>query len=295
MPEFPKPYDAAITRYFETEAPKAIRKAIKRAGRDDVLSESYPYREELDRDDYTAAHDQLQIELVRLQTWVRETGARVAVIFEGRDAAGKGGAIQAITENLNPRGARVVALPKPSDVERGQWYFQRYVAHLPSAGEIVLFDRSWYNRAVVEPVFGFCTEAETAHFFAQVPEFEAMLVEDGIQLIKIWLTLGRAEQLRRFLDREKDPLKQWKVSPIDVGALEKWEAYAEAITEMFGKTHFAACPWTVIRADDKKRARLEVIRHILGRLPYAGRDARAIGEPDPRLTGGPEILPDENR
>jgi polyphosphate kinase 2 len=226
---------------------------------------------------------------VKLQHWVRETGARVAVVFEGRDASGKGGTIERIRQNLNPRGARIVALPKPSDQEATQWYFQRYVAHLPSAGEIVLFDRSWYNRAVVEPVFGFCTPEERAHFFMQVPDFERMLVEDGIHLVKFWLNVGRAEQLSRFLSRERDPLKQWKLSWIDVEGLRRWDAYSAAIGETLSLSHTIHAPWTVVRADDKRRARLAVMRHLLAGFDYPRKDQKAVGAPDPAILGGPDI------
>ena len=236
----------AISRYVEKDAPKAIRKVLKSADKDDILDPRYPYRERLDDDDYEDAYDGLQHELVKMQAWLRATGQRIVAVFEGRDAAGKGGAIKAITENLNPRFARIVALPAPSDVERGQWYFQRYIAHLPTTGEIVLFDRSWYNRAVVEHVFGWCTPAERERFFVQVPEFEDMLAQDGIILVKVWLAIGRAEQLRQFLQRERDPLKQWKLSQTDVDGLDRWDDYTAAIAEMFARSHNAVAPWTVI-------------------------------------------------
>ncbi|MBE0452121.1 polyphosphate kinase 2 [Roseovarius autotrophicus] len=283
------PFDGAISTFYETEAPEAIRKAIARAEKSDVLDTCFPYSERMDRKPYEKAFDKLQIELVKLQHWVRESGARVAVVFEGRDAAGKGGTITRLTQNLNPRGARVVALPKPSDQEATQWYFQRYIAHLPAAGEIVLFDRSWYNRGVVEPVFGFCTPAQRAHFFAQVPDFERMLVQEGIHLVKFWLNVGRAEQLRRFLDRERDPLKQWKLSWIDVEGLKHWDAYSAAIAETLTMTHNVHAPWTVVRSDDKRRAHLAVMRHLLAGLDYARKDVRAVDAADPAITGGPEI------
>jgi polyphosphate kinase 2 len=283
------PFDGAISAFYETQAPEAIRKAIARAEKDDVLDPDYPYSERMLRKPYEKAMDRLQIELVRMQYWVRESGARVVVVFEGRDASGKGSTITRLTQNLNPRGARVVALPKPSDQEATQWYFQRYIAHLPAAGEIVLFDRSWYNRGVVEPVFGFCTEAQRVHFFAQVPDFERMIVDEGIHLVKFWLNVGRAEQLRRFLDRERDPLKQWKLSWIDVEGLKRWDAYSAAIAETLTLTHNVHAPWTVVRSDDKRRARLAVIRHLLAGIDYAHKDAGAVGTPDPAITGGPEI------
>jgi polyphosphate kinase 2 len=283
------PFDGAISAFYETEAPDAIRKAIARAEKEDLLDPGFPYSEQMDRKPYDKAMDKLQVELVKMQHWVKESGARVAVVFEGRDASGKGGTIKRLRQNLNPRGARVVALPKPSDLEATQWYFQRYIAHLPAAGEIVLFDRSWYNRGVVEPVFGFCTEAQRAHFFTQVPDFERMLVEEGIHLVKIWLNVGRAEQLRRFLERERDPLKQWKLSWIDVEGLKRWDAYSAAIAETLTLTHNAHAPWTVVRSDDKRRARLAVIRQLLGGLDYARKDPKAVDSPDPKITGGPEI------
>ncbi|WP_370046575.1 MULTISPECIES: polyphosphate kinase 2 [Salipiger] len=283
------PFDGAISSYFNDDAPDAIRKALKRADKDEILSSSYPYSEEMKGKAYQREMDALQIELVKMQSWAKATGQRIACVFEGRDAAGKGGTIKRFRENLNPRGARVVALSKPSDTEATQWYFQRYIEHLPAGGEIVFFDRSWYNRGVVEKVFGFCTEAEREHFFAQVPDFESMLVEEGIRVFKFWLNVGRAEQLRRFLKREQDPLKQWKLSWIDVEGLKRWDAYSAAIQETLSRSHSAAAPWTVIRSDDKKRARLAAIRHVLSHLDYARKDARAVGAPDPKIAGGPEI------
>ncbi|MBY6006317.1 polyphosphate kinase 2 [Salipiger bermudensis] len=283
------PFDGAISTYFKDDAPADIRNALKRADKDEILSPSYPYSEEMKGKAYQREMDALQIELVKMQSWAKATGQRIACIFEGRDAAGKGGTIKRFRENLNPRGAREVALSKPSDTEATQWYFQRYIEHLPAGGEIVFFDRSWYNRGVVEKVFGFCTEAEREHFFAQVPDFESMLVEEGIRVFKFWLNVGRAEQLRRFLKREQDPLKQWKLSWIDVEGLKRWDAYSAAIQETLSRSHSAEAPWTVIRSDDKKRARLAAIRHVLSHLDYAEKDARAVGEPDPKIAGGPEV------
>lgn len=285
------PFDGAISRYFDKELPKPIRKAIEDAKKDDILASNYPYDRQMKDDAYDEAFDSLQIELVKLQSWVKATGARVAVLFEGRDAAGKGGAIKRLRENLNPRGARVVALSQPSDAERGQWYFQRYIAHLPRAGEIVFFDRSWYNRAVVERVFGFSDAEERELFFRQTPEFERMLIVDGIRLFKVWLTVSRAEQMRRMLARERDPLKQWKLSKIDVDGLAKWDSYTRAIADMFTRTHSATAPWRVVRADDKRRARLATQRIMLSAIDYEGRDDRVASPPDPAITGGPEILP----
>lgn len=283
------PFDGAISEYFRAKAPPEVRAAIEAAGKGPILPPDFPYPRRMPRKDYEADLAVLQLELVRLQADVKATGKRIAVIFEGRDAAGKGGAIKRFRMNLNPRVARVVALPKPSDREQTQWYFQRYVAQLPAAGEIVLFDRSWYNRGVVEHVFGFCTPEQRAHFFAQVPEFEAMLADEGIHLVKLWLTVGRAEQLRRFLARERDPLKQWKLSWIDVEGLNRWDAYTDAIAETFARSHSAQAPWTVVRADDKRRARLAAIRAVLHGLDYAGKSAEVAGPPDPAIAGGPEI------
>lgn len=284
----PKPFDAAITRFFEDEAPKDVRKAIADAGKKDIIVEGYPYDARMDRDDYEDALAALQIELVKCQSWVAETAARIAVVFEGRDAAGKGGTIKRVRENLNPRICKTVALSKPTETEAGQWYFQRYVAHLPTAGQITLFDRSWYNRGVVEHVFSFCTNAQRERFFGQLPAFEEMLVDEGITLVKLWLNVGRAEQLRRFLAREDDPLKQWKLSMIDVKGLGKWDAYTDAISETFARSHTDAAQWTVVRSDDKRRARLNAIRSILTRIPYDGRDDAALVI-DQRIAGGPDL------
>jgi len=281
------PFDGAISRFHDEDAPKAIRKAIKEAGKRDVLSQSYPYEKEMAKDDYEAQIEELQLELVKLQSDVKETGKRMVIVFEGRDAAGKGGTIKRFRENLNPRVARTVALSKPSDRESGEWYFQRYIQHLPTKGEIVLFDRSWYNRGVVEHVFGFCEPDQRQDFFAQLPSFEKMLVDDGIILKKLWLNVGRAEQLRRFLKREKDPLKQWKLSWIDVEGLKKWDAYSDAIRETFDASHSAYAPWTIVRSDDKKRARLAAIRSVLQDIDYAGKGD--IAAPDAQLCGGPDV------
>ena len=283
------PFGGAITRFFENDAPEDIRVAIRRADDGDIITPGYPYRARMKRKPYERALRALQIELVKLQSHVKAHGARVAILFEGRDAAGKGGTIKRFRENLNPRGARVVALAKPSEEERSQWYFQRYVDQLPSGGEIVFFDRSWYNRGVVEKVFGFCTDAQRERFFRQVPGFEEALVEDGIHLFKFWLNVGRAEQLRRFLAREGDPLKQWKLSEIDVQGLARWDDYSRAIAETFARSHTGNAPWTVIRADDKRRARLAAIRHLLRAMEYDHKDEEAIGPADPAICGGPEI------
>ena len=282
-----KPFDGAISRFHEEEAPAALRDAIAGAGRKDILADGFPYDRAMKKHAYEEQMEALQVELVRMQSWLKDSDTRVAVVFEGRDAAGKGGTIKRVRENLNPRVVNTVALSKPTEREAGEWYFQRYVRHLPSAGEMVLFDRSWYNRAVVEHVFDFCTPAERDRFFAQAPRFEEMLVEDGMILVKIWLNVGRAEQLRRFLARESDPLKQWKLSGIDVAGLAKWDAYTDAIAETFARTHTGVAPWTVIRSDDKRRARLAAIRSILAAIPYEGRDD-ALLDRDDKIAGCPE-------
>ncbi len=283
------PFDGAISKFYAEEAPIALREAIAKAGKDDILSASFPYREEMRKKDYEARMERLQVELVKLQADIKETGQRIVVVFEGRDASGKGGTIKRFRENLNPRVANVVALSKPSDREAAQWYFQRYVDWLPARGEMALFDRSWYNRGVVEHVFGFCTPEEREHFFRQLPDFEKMLVDEGITLVKLWLNVGRAEQLRRFLDREKDPLKQWKLSWIDVEGLKKWDAYTAAIRETLDRSHTPHAPWTVVRSEDKLRARLGAIQAVLSRVSYKGKDHDAVGTPDPAIVGGPEI------
>lgn len=283
------PFDGAISAFYENDAPDEVRNAILRAEKGDIIDPSYPYSDRMPRKAYEKDLAALQIELVKLQSWVSATGARIAIVFEGRDASGKGGTIKRFRENLNPRYANIVALPKPTDREATQWYFQRYVDHLPAGGEIAFFDRSWYNRGVVEKVFGFCDDQQREKFFDQVCPFEAMLADEGITLIKLWLNVGRAEQLRRFLGREKDPLKQWKLSWIDVEGLKKWDAYSDAIAETLERTHTDIAPWTIIRSDDKRRARLAAIRRILAPLDYAHKDVSIVGEPDPKTCGGPEI------
>jgi polyphosphate kinase 2 len=261
----------------------------------DELSENwrsggYPYKSKMLRKDYERAKFVLQTELLKLQQWVKEANQRVIILFEGRDAAGKGGAIKRMMEHLNPRGARVVALEKPSDVELGQWYFQRYVQHLPTVGEIVLFDRSWYNRAGVERVMGFCRDDEYAEFLRQTPEFERNLVRSGIHLIKFWFSVSREEQRRRFKERKVHPLKQWKLSPIDLASLDKWEDYTRAKEAMFFATDTADSPWTVVKSDDKKRARLNAMRYVLHSLPYKNKDVDRIGVVDDLLVGRANII-----
>ena len=250
----------------------------------------YPYRNLLRRSTYEKEKYRLQVELLKLQAWVKETGQRVVILFEGRDAAGKGGAIKRFMEHLNPRGARVVALEKPSEIERGQWDFQRYVQHLPTRGEIVLLDRSWYNRAGVERVMGFCTTEEYAEFMRQAPEFERHLVRSGVHVIKFWFSVSRKEQRRRFKEREGHPLKQWKLSPVDLASLDKWEDYTLAKEAMFFETDTADAPWTVIKSDCKKRARLNAMRYVLHKLPYGNKDVDRIGKLDPMIVGRAHVV-----
>ncbi|MEN9012451.1 MAG: polyphosphate kinase 2 [Yoonia sp.] len=283
------PFDGVISRFYTDSAPADVQNAIKTAGKGAILNPDYPYPKWMKRAAYEAEMAALQIELVRLQAWARETGERIVVVFEGRDAAGKGGTISQFRENLNPRPARVFALSKPSDVEAGQWYFQRYIDQLPTAGEIVLFDRSWYNRAVVEHVFEFCTPEAREKWFGQVNDVEKMLVDEGIRVFKIWLNVGQATQLKRFLDRESDPLKQWKLSWIDVEGLNRWDAYTKAIDETLNRTNTDTAPWTVVRSDDKRRARLNAIRSVLRQIDYAGRDDARLDEVDPAVAGSPEL------
>jgi polyphosphate kinase 2 len=239
---------------------------------------------------YEAEVELLQIELVKMQAWVKSSGERIVMIFEGRDAAGKGGTIQRFTENLNPRGARVVALTKPSESERGQWYFQRYAEQLPTRGEIVFFDRSWYNRGGVEHVMGFCSPHDYLEFMRQAPEFERMLVRSGIRFYKFWFSVSREEQLRRFLGRASDPLKQWKLSPMDVESLGRWEAYTKAKEAMLFYTDTADAPWTIVRSDDKNRARLNAMKHVLSTIPYDGKDTETVTPPDPHVVGSAKTI-----
>ncbi len=245
----------------------------------------YPYDDKMRRADYEVAKYDLQIELLRMQNWVKDTGERILILFEGRDAAGKGGTIKRIMEHLNPRGARVVALEKPNETERGQWFFQRYLAHLPGAGEIVLFDRSWYNRAGVERVMNFCSPSEYLEFMRQAPELERMLARSGIRLFKFWFSVSQKEQMRRFKSREGDPLKQWKLSPVDLASLDKWDIYSDAKEAMFFYTDTADAPWTVIKSDDKKRARINAIRYLLNSVPYPKKDLKIVIPPDPLIIG----------
>ena len=256
----------------------------------DWRSGAYPYKNLLSRKSYEAQKYKLQVELLKLQLWAKETGQRIVILFEGRDAAGKGGAIKRFMEHLNPRGARLVALEKPTDMERGQWYFQRYVQHLPTAGEIVMFDRSWYNRAGVERVMGFCTEKQYQEFIRQAPLFERQLVQSGVYLIKFWFSVSRKEQRRRFKEREIHPLKQWKLSPVDLASLDKWDEYTKAKEAMFFETDTADAPWTVIKSDCKKRARINAMRYVLHKLPYTNKDLTHIGALDQLLVGRAHIV-----
>lgn len=249
----------------------------------------YPYKNLLSRKSYEKQKYRLQVELLKLQSWVKNTRQKVVILFEGRDAAGKGGTIKRFMEHLNPRGARVVALEKPTEAERGQWYFQRYVEHLPTAGEIVLFDRSWYNRAGVEQVMGFCSPDEYAEFMRQVPDFERNLTRSGTHLIKFWFSVSQEEQRRRFKNREVHPLKQWKLSPIDQASLDKWDEYTKAKEAMFIHTDTADAPWTVVKSDCKKRARLNSLRYVLRLLPYPDKDLDKIGDVDPLLVGSAHV------
>ncbi|MGB4063324.1 MAG: polyphosphate kinase 2 [Azonexus sp.] len=250
----------------------------------------YPYKNLMQRRNYERQKYRLQVELLKLQAWVKETGQKVVILFEGRDAAGKGGTIKRFMEHLNPRGARVVALEKPSEMERGQWYFQRYVQHLPTNGEIVMFDRSWYNRAGVERVMGFCTDQEYAEFVRQAPEFERMLARNGTHLIKFWFSVSQEEQRRRFGERKVHPLKQWKLSPIDMASLDKWGDYTKAKEAMFFHTDTADAPWTVIKSNCKKRARLNAMRYVLHKLPYNNKDTDRIGNLDPLIVGRANVV-----
>ena len=258
--------------------------------KDDELADNwreggYPYKNRMSRKNYEAQKYELQVELLKLQKWVKDSGKKIVIIFEGRDAAGKGGTIKRFMEHLNPRGAKVVALEKPTEQEAGQWYFQRYVQHLPTKGEIVLFDRSWYNRAGVERVMGFCTEEQYNDFMRQVPEFEKHLISSGIHLIKFWFSVSREEQRRRFAEREAHPLKQWKLSPIDKASLDKWDDYTLAKETMFFNTDSAESPWIVIKSTDKKRARLNAMRYVLSKLAYDNKDPKVVGTVDPLIVG----------
>ncbi len=267
--------------------PAEIEEKVASALPNDLIGADYPFRTKMGRKQYEAEKRTLQIELLKLQKWVKDSGQKVVMIFEGRDAAGKGGTIKRFMEHINPRGARVVALGVPTETERGQWYFQRYIQQLPTAGEIVLFDRSWYNRAVIEPVMGFCTEPQYKEFLDQVHGVERSLVESGTHLFKFWFSVSREEQYRRFKKRDNDPLRRWKLSPVDQEVLGMWDEVTAYKNTMLKRTHRLYAPWTIVRSDGKKRARLNTIRHVLHELPYAFKDAEVAGPPDPRLVGTP--------
>ncbi|MGB9346971.1 MAG: polyphosphate kinase 2 [Ilumatobacteraceae bacterium] len=254
--------------------------------------EGYPYAERMSRRDYEEQKRALQIELLKAQDWIKETGYKLVLVFEGRDAAGKGGTIKRFREHLDPRGADVVALGVPSPQEQGEWFFQRYVRHLPTRGEIRFFDRSWYNRAVVEPVMGYCTPDEHEEFLRSVPEFERMLVNSGATLVKLWFSVSRREQIARFTIRRIDPVRQWKLSPTDVASLDRWDDYTAAKLTMFERTSTDHAPWTIVRSNDKKRGRVNAMRHVLGVVPYEGKNHDVVGTPDPLIVGTPQELPD---
>jgi len=270
--------------------PKALQKKLEKAKKKDILCDSYPYRKKLGRKAYEREKRTLQVELLKAQRHIRENGLKLLMLFEGRDAAGKGGTIKRFMEHLNPRAARVVALEKPTEREQHQWYFQRYISHLPTAGEMVFFDRSWYNRAVVEPVMGFCTESQHHRFLQEAPLLENMLIENDIVLFKFWFSVSREEQLRRFLSRASDQLKQWKLSPVDVESLGKWDDYTRAKKSMFMATDTSLSPWTVVRSDCKKRARLNTLRYVLSRIDYPQKNAEALSQLDPQIIGSKETI-----
>ena len=276
----------------DRETPElATMEEIKELGKKRIFANAnYPYKKKMAREEYEENKQQLQIELLKMQGWVKESGQRLVILCEGRDAAGKGGTIKRFMEHLNPRGARVVALEKPSTDELGQWYFQRYISHLPTEGEIVLFDRSWYNRAGVERVMGFCQPGEYLEFMRQAPELERMLVRSGIKLFKLWFSVSRNEQFRRFQARQHDPLKQWKLSPIDMASLDKWQNYTEAKEAMFFYTDTADAPWTVVKSDCKKRARLNAMHFVLSQLDYPNKDRKVVSGPDPLIVGSAKYI-----
>ncbi len=263
-----------------------VDSAIKPLNKKDIFKSGlYPYKKMMRRSEYEKQKKELQIELLKMQSWVKESGQRIVILFEGRDAAGKGGTIKRFMEHLNPRGSHVIALEKPTEREKGQWYFQRYIKHLPTAGEIVMFDRSWYNRAGVERVMNFCTPKEYLEFMRQAADLERMLVRSGINLHKLWFSVSREEQFRRFQLRRGDPLKQWKLSPIDLASLDKWDDYTEAKEAMFFYTDTADSPWTVVKSDDKKRARINAMRYILNQVDYPNKDHKVVVEPDSLIIG----------
>lgn len=271
---------------LDEDAPKTLAE-------DDAWKQGFPYATKLTRREYEHRKHVLQVELLKLQVWIKETGQRVIILFEGRDAAGKGGTIKRFMEHMNPRGARVVALEKPTEREQSQWYLQRYVEHFPAAGELVMFDRSWYNRAGVERVMGYCTDEQYAEFMRSTPEFESMLAQSGIRIFKFWFSVGEAEQRRRFLERRTDPVKRWKLSPTDLASLDKWDEYTQAKEEMFRATHTEVAPWTVVKSNDKKRARLEAMKWVLNSFEYDGKNDSVIGSNDPLIIGSPAEVYDQ--
>ena len=267
------------TRIFDIDDPKLPDWVDDKA----LGSGGYPYDKKMDKDEYEETLEKLQVELVKVQFWLQETGHRIISVFEGRDAAGKGGSIHVTRAYLNPRTARIVALNKPTETERGQWYYQRYVANFPTAGEFVMFDRSWYNRAGVEPVMGFCSDEQYEDFLNETPHFEKMVITEGIHFFKFWLSIGREMQIKRFHDRRHDPLKVWKLSPMDIAALNRWDDYSEKRDRMLKETHTDRAPWTVVLSNDKRRARINLVRHMLQKLDYAGKDEKVIGEIDDKI------------
>ncbi len=280
------PIVAVIDEQIRTSIPPDLVARVKNApSRKTIISSSYPYDKMMKKELYEDELEKLQIQLVKMQTWIQKSGERIVMIFEGRDAAGKGGTIKRFTEHLNPRGAHVAALAKPTETERGQWYFQRYIHQMPTSGEMVFFDRSWYNRAGVEKVMGFCNDHEYLEFMRQAPELERMLVRSGVHLFKFWFSVSREEQLRRFLSRAQDPLKQWKLSPMDAESLGRWEEYTKAKESMLFYTDTADAPWTIVRSDDKKRARLNAIKYLLNQIPYDGKDKALLKSMDPLIVG----------
>ena len=280
------PTVAAIDDLVEKHLPKEVVNRVKNSkDKKEIISCLYPYERRMSKTEYEKVIELLQIELVKMQSWLIHSKEKIMILFEGRDAAGKGGTIVRFTENLNPRSARVVALAKPTDREKGEWYFQRYVSHLPTTGEIVFFDRSWYNRAGVEKVMGFCSATEYLEFMRQAPEFERMITRSGAHLVKFWFSVSREEQLRRFLSRAKDPQKQWKLSPMDVESLSRWDEYTEAKKSMLFYTDTADAPWTIVRSDDKKRARINAIKFLLKQVPYTGKDEALLDDMDSLVVG----------
>ena len=267
------------TRIFDIDDPKLPDWVDDKA----LESGGYPYDKKMDKGEYEETLEKLQVELVKVQFWLQETGHRIISVFEGRDAAGKGGSIHVTRAYLNPRTARIVALNKPTETERGQWYYQRYVANFPTAGEFVMFDRSWYNRAGVEPVMGFCSDEQYEDFLNETPHFEKMVITEGIHFFKFWLSIGREMQIKRFHDRRHDPLKVWKLSPMDIAALNRWDDYSEKRDRMLKETHTDRAPWTVVLSNDKRRARINLVRHMLQKLDYTGKDEKVIGEIDDKI------------